>query len=164
MKTVKTVEPLGTSSLENAVEPPDARRRSLPEVTAEKVVRATLFPHANVPLLTPQLPLDEVMVKLEVVPESVYLARVCVDQTPEDSNPPMELPDSKAWIVALVGRVPGAPVVVVGRVPVVVGVGLPLVLGGYLIPEEGQDPAFGASIGTKVPSIIDPFKLKYHLI
>lgn len=60
-------------------------------------------------------------------------------------------------------------------------VGVPeLDLGGYLIPEEGQDPAFGAStitsvhrpphrcadvlIGTKTPSMIDPFKLKYHEI
>ena len=35
--------------------------------------------------------------------------------------------------------------VVGGGVTVVVGVGVPLVLGGYLIPVEGQDPAFGAS-------------------
>jgi len=71
-------------------------------------VSVTPLPQANVPALTPQLPLDEVMVKLEVVPESVNVARVCVDQVPKDNNPPTELPDSKAWIVALEGRVPGA--------------------------------------------------------
>jgi len=71
-------------------------------------VRETPLPQANDPPLTPQFPLDEVMVKLEVVPESVNVARVCVDQVPRDNNPPTEEPDRKAWIVALVGRVPGA--------------------------------------------------------
>lgn len=33
-------------------------------------------------------------------------------------------------------------------------------LGGYLIPELGQDPDEGASIGTNVPSIREPFRLK----
>jgi len=64
--------------------------------TAEKPVRETPLPHANDPPLTPQLPLDEVMVKLEVVPESVNVARVCVDQVPRDINPPTEDPDCKA--------------------------------------------------------------------
>jgi len=41
---------------------------------------------------------------------------------------------------------------------------VPPLFGGYLIPLDGQDPAFGALIGTKVPSIMDPFKLKYQLI
>ena len=65
----------------------------------------------------------------------------------------------------------------------VVVVSLPL-LGGYLIPEDGQDPAFGASatgikiirvfnlggmgvylpIGINVPSMTDPLRLKYHSI
>lgn len=76
--------------------------------TAEKLVRETPLPHANDPPLTPQLPLDEVMVKLLVVPESENVARVCVDQVPRDNNPPMEEPDCKAWIVALVGKLPGA--------------------------------------------------------
>ena len=69
----------------------------------------------------------------------------------------------------------------VGGVVVVVGVPL---LGGYLIPVDGQDPAFGASatrikiiralnlgsmkvylpMGTNVPSMTDPFRLKYHSI
>jgi hypothetical protein len=33
---------------------------------------------------------------------------------------------------------------------VVVGVGVPLVLGGYLIPVEGQDPALGASVAENL--------------
>ena len=66
---------------------------------------------------------------------------------------------------------------------VVVVVDEPL-LGGYLIPVDGQDPAFGASatrikiirtlsvgdmevylpMGTNMPSMTDPFRLKYHSI
>ena len=59
-------------------------------------MRETPLPQENDPPLTPQLPPDEVMVKLEVVPESVNVARVCVDQVPRDNNPPMEEPDCKA--------------------------------------------------------------------
>ena len=66
-------------------------------------MRETLPPHENNPLLTPQLPLDEEMVKLEVVPERVNVARLCVDQVPRDNNPPMEEPDCRAWIFALLG-------------------------------------------------------------
>ncbi len=39
--------------------------------TAEKVVKETPLPHEKVVPLTPQLPLEEVMVKLDVVPEIV---------------------------------------------------------------------------------------------
>jgi len=66
------------------------------QLTAEKLVRETPLPQENDPPLTPQLPLDEVKVKLEVVPESVNVARVCVDHVPMDNNPPMEEPDCKA--------------------------------------------------------------------
>lgn len=59
-------------------------------------MRATPLPHENDPRLTPQLPLDEVMVKLSVVPESVTVARFCVDQVPRDDNPPMKEPDCNA--------------------------------------------------------------------
>lgn len=38
------------------------------------------------------------------------------------------------------------------------------VLTGYLMPLEGQEPAAGADIGTKVPSIMDPLRLKYQLM
>lgn len=40
------------------------------------------------------------------------------------------------------------------------------VLRGYLMPLEGHDPASleGAEIGTNVPSITDPSKLKNQLI
>jgi len=76
VNTVNTVDPLGTPSLLKAVDPPDANRRLLPEVTAEKVVNETPLPHAKVPPLTPQFPLEEVMVKLEAVPEIVYVASV----------------------------------------------------------------------------------------
>lgn len=74
--------------------------------TAENVVEVTLLPHANVPLLTPQLPFDEVMVKLELVPEMVYVANVCVDQVPAERRPPTVEPDCNATIVAFAGREP----------------------------------------------------------
>lgn len=45
-------------------------------LTAVKVVDATPLPHANVPPLTPQLPFEEVMVKPEVDPLKVMVARV----------------------------------------------------------------------------------------
>jgi len=68
-------------------------------------------------------------------------------------------------MVALLGRLPGAPVdEPPPAVEVVLGTEVPPLLGGYLIPDEGQEPAFGALMGTKVPSMIDPFKLKYQLI
>jgi len=90
---VNTVEPLGTPSLLNAVEPPEASSKVLPDATAEKLVSETPLPHANVPPLTPQLPFEEVMVKLEVDPERVYVARVCVDHVPRDKSPPTVEPD-----------------------------------------------------------------------
>jgi hypothetical protein len=39
--------------------------------TAEKDVSVTPLPHVNVPPLTPQLPFEEVMVKLVAVPVMV---------------------------------------------------------------------------------------------
>jgi hypothetical protein len=135
----------------------------------------TPLPHEKVVPLTPQLPLEEVMVKLEVVPERVYVASVWVDQVPAERSPPTVEPELMAWIVALDGSVPGVPVgdelelevvlvvVLVVVVEVVVEL-LPPLFRGYLIPEEGQVPASGASIGTNVPSMMEPFKLKYQLI
>jgi len=46
---------------------------------------------------------------------------------------------------------------------VVVEVGVP-VFGGYLIPVDGHDPAFGELMGTNVPSMREPLMLKYQLI
>jgi len=66
------------------------------QLTAEKLVGETPLPQESDPLLTPQLPLDEDRVKLEAVPESVNVARLCVDHVPRDNNPPMEEPDRKA--------------------------------------------------------------------
>ena len=60
----------------------------------------TPLPQLNTPLVTPQLPFDEVSVKLETVPERVYVARVCVDQVPAESRPPVPV---LATMVALVG-------------------------------------------------------------
>jgi len=76
MNTGNTVEPLGVPSLEKVVEPPEARSKLPPEDTAEKVVWETPLPHEKVEPLTPQLPFEEVMVKLEAVPEMVYVASV----------------------------------------------------------------------------------------
>jgi hypothetical protein len=42
----------------------------------EKAVYETPLPHANVSSLIPQLPFDEVMVKLEPIPEIVNVASV----------------------------------------------------------------------------------------
>ena len=36
--------------------------------------------------------------------------------------------------------------------------------GRYLIPLDGQDPLFGALIGTKLPSMTEPCRWKYQLI
>jgi hypothetical protein len=58
--------------------------------TAEKDVSDTPLPHTNVPPPTLQLPLDEIIVKLSIVPEIVKVASVWVDQVPRESRPPME--------------------------------------------------------------------------
>lgn len=174
MKTGNTVVPLGIPSLVNAVDPPDARRRLFPDVIAEKEVNETPLPQEKVPPETPQFPLEEVMVKLELVPEMVYVARVCVDQVPSERSPPTSEPgDCRALIVALVGKLGGVPVgVEVGVVvPVVVvdvvGGGVVVPVGvpdfkGYVIPLDGHDPALGAEIGMNAPSMIEPFRLKYQ--
>jgi len=99
-------------------------------LTAENVVEETPLPHVKTPPLTPQLPLEDDIVKLEVVPDRVMVASVCVDQVPAVKRPPIEEPDWTAWMVARPGRSPGAVVPP---------------LGGYLIPVEGQEPALGAS-------------------
>jgi hypothetical protein len=114
VKTVKTVLPLGTPSLLKAVEPPEAIRRLPPddtwkhrsinrlvlpgltyqcremhaELTAVKVDDATPLPQANVPPLTPQFPFEEVIVKPDVDPLKVIVARVWVDQVPNVRIPP----------------------------------------------------------------------------
>jgi hypothetical protein len=166
VKTGKTVLPLGTPSLLNAVEPPEAIRRLPPDDTAVKVVDATPPPHANVPPLTPQLPFEEVMVKPDVDPLKVIVARVWVDQVPNVRIPPIVDPPWIAWTVPLVGKLPSE--VGVGLEAPVDEVGLeppePPDFGGYLIPLEGQEPALGASIATNCPSITDPLRLKYQLI
>jgi len=100
------------------------------------------------------LPFDDFRVKLELDPESVYVARVWVDQVPAERRPPVEL----ALIVALVGILPAGPVEV-GPPEEVVLVGVPD-LSGYLIPLVGQEPALGALIGTNVPSITEPLRWK----
>lgn len=161
MKTGNTVVPLGIPSLVKEVDPPDARRRLLPDVTAEKEVNETPLPQEKVPAETPQFPLEEVMVKLELVPEMVYVARVCVDQVPSERSPPTsELDDCRALIVAFVGK-SGVGVPVGVGVGVVVPVGVPD-FKGYLIPLDGHEPAFGAEIETKTPSMTEPFRLKYQ--
>jgi len=81
---------------------------------------------------------------------------------PRDRSPPTIDPDSTAWIVALLGKLPGEPVGTVPPPELVVD-GDPD-FGGYAIPEEGQLPACGASIGTNTPSITEPFRWKYHWI
>lgn len=81
-------------------------------------------------------------------------------------------------IVALAGILPGVVVgvdvgvVVVVPVVVLVVVVVPVVVvvvvtgvpdfKGYLIPLDGQEPALGAESGTKTPSMIEPFRLKYQ--
>jgi hypothetical protein len=65
-------------------------------LTAEKAVWETPLPQEKVPPETPQLPLDDVRVKLELVPVRVYVARVCVDQVPAERRPPIEVPDCEA--------------------------------------------------------------------
>jgi len=119
----------------------------LPVVTTENVEALTPLPH----------------VTLELDPESVYVAGVCVDNVPAARRPPLVLD----LIVALVGRLsrelvdvePSEEVLVVLIVPIVVVVivGEPD-LSGYLIPLEGQEPALGALIGTNVPSMTEPLR------
>jgi len=161
VNTLNTVDPLGDPSLDHAVAPPDANRSWLPLDTAVKVVRETPLPHVNSPPLTPQLPFEEVMVKLSVVPDKCMVASVWVDHVPRVRIPPPE----DASMNAVAGSVPGVPVgpvtgVVVVPVPgVVVETGVP-VFGRYLIPEVPQDPLSGALIGTNVPSITLPIKWK----
>jgi len=93
VNTENTVDPLGVPSLVNDVDPPDARSKLLPEVTAENVVNVTPDPQENVPLLTPQFPLEDVIVKLELVPLIVNVASVCVDHVPAERRPPTVDPD-----------------------------------------------------------------------
>lgn len=94
MYTFSTVEPLGVASLENAVDPLYARSNSPPEptfrsesqkglikqtryaLTAENVEAITPLPQEKTPDETPQLPFTEVIVKLDVVPDNVYVASV----------------------------------------------------------------------------------------
>lgn len=146
--------PLGVASLVHEVEPLYASSKLPLEETAENVEAATPLPQVSDPLETPQLPLEVDIVKLEALPEMVYVAAVCVDHVPAVSKLPVVL----AWRCALLGRP-----VEVGVDPEVVGVPLPLlepVLSGYLSPVDAQDPFFGASIATKSPSISEPFRLK----
>jgi len=74
-------------------------------LTAENVDETPL-PQLNAPPLTPQLPLEEVIVKLEAVPEIVKVASVCVDHVPRDKRPPTGDPERIALIVALAGKAP----------------------------------------------------------
>ena len=78
------------------------------KLTAEKLVRETPLPQASLPPLTPQLPFEEVMVKLLLVPEIVNVASVWVDQVPADRRPPTAEPDRRALMVAFVGKLAGA--------------------------------------------------------
>jgi hypothetical protein len=71
--------------------------------TAENVEALTPLPHENFPADTPQLPFDDVRVKLELDPDRVYVANVCVDQVPAESRPPVMLD----LIMALVGMLVG---------------------------------------------------------
>jgi hypothetical protein len=71
------------------------------------LVNETPLPQLNLPLLKPQLPFDDVIVKLEAVPEIVKVASVCVDHVPSDKTPPNVDPEWIALIVALAGSDPG---------------------------------------------------------
>lgn len=106
--------------------------------------------------------------KLLLVPEIVNVASVWVDQVAKDKRPPTAEPDRRALMVAFVGKLAGAEVVEVADEVVEVADEVVVVdppdFGGYLIPEEGQLPAKGASIATNVPSMTEPFRLKYQLM
>jgi hypothetical protein len=69
------VVPEGVLSPVNAVDPPEASSKLLPEVTAEKVDE-TPDPHVRAPDEIPQLPLLDDMVKLDTDPLNVIVARV----------------------------------------------------------------------------------------
>ena len=58
-------------------------------------------PQVRAPLETEQLPLDVDIVKLEVVPDKVYVAGVWTDQVPAVSKPPV-----LGSRCALTGRLP----------------------------------------------------------
>jgi len=67
----------------------------------------TPLPQESVPLETPHDPLEEVIVKELVEPESVYVARVWVDHVAPERRPPVLEPDDlRAVIVALAGSAP----------------------------------------------------------
>ena len=102
VNTVSCAVPLGVASLENEVEPPNARSRLPPDDTAVNVDAVTPLPHVSWPLETPQEPLEVFIVKLLAVPVKVYVASVCTDQVPPVSRPPVVL----ALIVPLEGRLP----------------------------------------------------------
>jgi len=89
--TLKTVSPLGFPVLVNAMEPPEASNKLLPDVTAVNDVALTSLPQVSRPSLTPQGPFVEVIVKLEVVPAKVIVARVWVDHVPSVNRPPISV-------------------------------------------------------------------------
>jgi len=74
--------------------------------TAENWVNDTPLPQFNFPPFTPQLPFDDVIVKLEADPDNVNVASVCVDHVPRDKRPPSLDPKRIALIVALAGSDP----------------------------------------------------------
>jgi len=74
--------------------------------TAENWVSDTPLPQLNFPPFTPQLPFDDVIVKLEADPDNVNVASVCVDHVPRDRRPPSVDPEWIALIVALAGSDP----------------------------------------------------------
>lgn len=77
------------------------------ELAAEKEDEVMPLPQLNWLFETPQFPFDDFIVKLVILPERVYIARVCVDHVPADNKPPVKPPDDRcAVIVALEGRPP----------------------------------------------------------
>jgi hypothetical protein len=65
------------------------------------------WPHASSPPETPQLPLDDVIVKLDADPLRVIVPGVWTDQVPKESKPPRVLPEEEiALIVAFAGILP----------------------------------------------------------
>ena len=71
------------------------------ELTAENVLGLTPLPQVSAPLEMAHLPLDVDIVKLEVVPDNVYVAGVWTDQVPAVSRPPV-----LGSRCALAGRLP----------------------------------------------------------
>lgn len=101
------------------------------------------------------------MVKLDVDPEMVIVPGVWELRVPPERIPPILDPEElSALMVAFEGR----PVAVGDEPPEVVVLVAEPDLSGYLIPLDGQLPDSIASMGTKVPSMTDPFKLKNHSI